>query len=62
MLSMLLDVHWFYDWLFNVLSDGGRRTKSIGAIAVAGRSAKIAARAIRILRIIRIVRLVRISK
>lgn len=62
MLSMLLDVHWFYDWLINTISDGGKQAKSIGAIAKAGRSAKIAARAIRILRVLRIIRLVRVSK
>ena len=64
LVSMLLDVHWFYDWLVNSISSGGggKQAKSIGAIAKAGKSAKIAARAIRILRILRIIRLVRVSK
>ena len=62
LVSMLLDVHWFYDWMVNSVAAGGKQAKSIGAIAKAGKSAKIAARAIRILRILRIIRLVRISK
>ena len=64
LVSMLLDVHWFYDWMVNTISNGGggKQAKSIGAIAKAGKSAKIAARAIRILRILRIIRLVRVSK
>jgi len=68
--SMLLDIHWFYDWFIDVISksgsagstNSGNKAKSIGSIAKAGKSAKIAARAIRILRVIRIVRLVRVSK
>ena len=65
LISMVLDIHWFYDWMINSISGGGsgvKKAKTIGAIAKAGKSAKIAARAIRILRVLRIIRLVRISK
>ena len=70
LISMLLDIHWFYDWMINTISGAGsssggsgvKKAKTIGAIAKAGKSAKIAARAIRILRVLRIIRLVRISK
>ena len=70
LISMLLDIHWFYDWMINKISGAGssgggsgvKKAKTIGAIAKAGKSAKIAARAIRILRVLRIIRLVRVSK
>ena len=65
LISMLLDIHWFYDWMINTISGAGsgvKKAKTIGAIAKAGKSAKIAARAIRILRVLRIIRLVRVSK
>ena len=66
LVSMLLDVHWFYDWLVSQISGSsgsvGKQARTIGVIAKAGKSAKIAARAIRILRILRIIRLVRVSK
>ena len=65
LVSMLLDIHWFYDWMINTISGAGsgvKKAKTIGAIAKAGKSAKIAARAIRILRVLRIIRLVRVSK
>ena len=65
LISMVLDIHWFYDWMINSISGGGsgvKKAKTIGAIAKAGKSAKIAARAIRILRVLRIIRLVRVSK
>ena len=75
--SMLLDVHWFYDLVISSVSataavdditdptaNGGVKTnvKSISTLAKAGRGAKVGSRAIRILRILRIIRLVRISK
>ena len=59
LISMVLDIHWFYDWMINSISGGGsgvKKAKTIGAIAKAGKSAKIAARAIRILRVLRIIR------
>ena len=65
LISMVLDIHWFYNWMINSMSSGssgGKQAKTLGAIAKAGKSAKIAARAIRILRILRIIRLVRVSK
>ncbi len=72
-LSMILDVHWFYNLMINLVSgadttttvvagSGGSNVKSVSAIAKAGRGAKVGSRAIRILRILRIIRLVRISK
>lgn len=65
-LSMMLDVHWFYDYVIQLISGGStsttKNTKTLGAIAKAGRAAKVGSRAIRILRILRIIRLVRISK
>jgi hypothetical protein len=61
-LSMVLDVHWFYLTLVNAISGGSSNAKSIAAIAKAGRGAKIGSRAVRILRILRIIRLVRITK
>lgn len=76
--SMLLDVSWFYNFLINTvagvdmsasasgssLAPGGGNTnmKSLSAIAKAGRGAKVGSRAIRVLRILRIIRLARISK
>jgi hypothetical protein len=61
-LSMVLDIHWFYVFLINVVSDGSGNAKTIASIAKAGRGAKIGSRAVRILRILRIIRLVRITK
>jgi hypothetical protein len=61
-ISMVLDIHWFYEFLINSVSDGSSNAKSIAAIAKAGRGAKIGTRAVRILRILRIIRLVRITK
>ena len=62
LISMLLDIHWFYATLVNMISQSTGNIKSIAAIAKAGRGAKIGSRAVRILRILRIIRLVRISK
>jgi hypothetical protein len=62
-LSMVLDIHWFYEFLINTVSGGSTSSaKSLAAIAKAGRGAKIGSRAVRILRILRIIRLVRITK
>lgn len=61
LISMLLDISWFYTALITNLS-GGTNAKSIAAIAKAGRGAKVGSRAVRILRVLRIIRLVRISK
>ena len=62
LISMLLDIHWFYATMVDMISRGTGNIKSIAAIAKAGRGAKIGSRAVRILRILRIIRLVRISK
>ncbi len=62
LISMLLDISWFYSALVAQISGGSGNAKSIAAIAKAGRGAKVGSRAIRILRILRIIRLVRISK
>ena len=64
-ISMLLDVSWFYAFLLNAIagsSGTGGNVKGIAALAKAGKGAKLGSRAIRILRILRIIRLVRISK
>jgi class 3 adenylate cyclase len=63
-LSMLLDVSWFYTFLLNIIAgtSGTGNVKGIAALAKAGKGAKLGSRAIRILRILRIIRLVRISK
>ncbi len=62
LVSMLLDISWFYSALVSQISGNTGNAKSIAAIAKAGRGAKVGSRAIRILRILRIIRLVRISK
>jgi hypothetical protein len=62
LISMLLDISWFYSALVSQISGSSGNAKSIAAIAKDGRGAKVGSRAIRILRILRIIRLVRISK
>ena len=63
-ISILLDVHWFYDLIISVITGNGSANivKSLGAVIKVSKSAKIGARAVRILRVLRIIRLIRISK
>jgi len=64
-ISMLLDIDWFYNYLINGTSTGtpiNKNIKSISAVVRAGKAAKIGSRAIKILRIIRILRQIRIIK
>ena len=61
--TILLDIHWFYNYFVNTLAgSSGRQAKSISSIVKAGKSAKVAARAVKVLRVLRIIRLVRVSK
>ena len=71
--SMLLDVHWFYNFLISIITgqdvtstlphaDSNTNVKSISAIAKAGRGAKVSSRVIRILRIVRLVRITKLYK
>ena len=63
LLTILLDIHWFYNFFVNFLAgSSGKQTKSITSIVKAGKSAKVAARAVRMIRVLRIIRLVRVSK
>jgi hypothetical protein len=57
-LSMLLDIHWFYDVVIVALSNGTTQNNIIKS----AKTTKIGTRAIRILRLVRLVRLVRIAK
>ncbi len=64
MLSMVLDINWFYDILLeeSTVNPFNKNIKSINTFVRAGKAAKIGGRAIKILRIIRIIRQVRIIK
>ena len=63
LMSMILDIHWFYLYIINLMgSDDGSKIKSAATIAKAGRGARVGSRAVKILRILRIIRLVRIAK
>jgi hypothetical protein len=61
-LSMVLDIHWFYLALVNSISGGSNNAQSISTLMKSSKGAKIGSRAVRILRILRIIRLVRITK
>lgn len=64
-ISMVLDIQWFYTFIINEISGNlvpGSKIKAAASIAKAGRGAKIGSRAVKILRVLRIIRLVRISR
>jgi hypothetical protein len=62
-LSMLLDIHWFYNMIIEELTDSLVLTSSsTKKVTNTSRIAKVSSRAIRVLRVVRLIRIVRIVK
>jgi hypothetical protein len=58
-LSMILDIHWFYNMIIEQISIS---SLSVKQTRFHSRTAKVGSRAVRVLRVVRLIRIVRISK
>ena len=61
-LSLLFDIGWITDLIFNTESDDGTNSQNAAQLAKAAQASRIGTRAARVIRIVRLIRLIRIIK